>query len=89
MSRLVPTLKGNDYTPASWGREEITYAPHCVVYTEPRYEGHVTVDYKARVFRLGISTTGPANSTKQYVGRGWKRALELDATACLHAAVNT
>ena len=59
------------------------------LYTEPRWGGMVTVDYKARGFRLGLCRRGPLHSTKKYTGRGWRRQLEEDATAYLYAAVNT
>ena len=77
------------YIPAAWKREELSDVPAVAVYTEPRYGGMVTVDYKARVFRLGLMRQGRVNSTKQYGGRGWRERLEQDATAYLHSAVNT
>jgi hypothetical protein len=76
------------YVPAAWKREELPELPTVAVYTEPRYGGMVTVDYEARVFRLGMSRHGRVNSTKTYAGRGWRLAIEQDATACLHEAVN-
>lgn len=76
------------YLPAGWKREDLADTPGFSLYTEPQFGGMVTVDYKARAYRLGMSRHGPVASTKQYGGRGWRDALEQDATACLYAAVN-
>lgn len=77
------------YVPAGWTREELTHPTEFTLFTEPLYGGHVTVDYKARVFRLGIVRSGRVNSTGTYVGRGWREKLEQDACAHLHQAVNS
>lgn len=75
------------YIPAGWKREQLDtgYA----LYTEPQYGGLVTVDYIQRTFRTGFTTIGPRDTTNSYGGRGWKARLEQDATAHLHAAVNS
>lgn len=77
------------YLPAAWKREELPEHPGFALYTEPRYGGMVTVDYNTRGYRIGLVCIGPLNSKKEYAGRGWRRRLEEDATAYLHAAVNT
>lgn len=76
------------YCPAAWTREDLSQEKKVfAVYTEPRYGGMVTIDYTARVFRLGMSQFGPVNSTKKYTGRGWRAQLEQDATAYLNEAL--
>lgn len=83
-----PTLK-EAYLPAGWKREEFPDWPDFALYTEPQFGGMVTVDYKVRGFRLGMSRHGPQSGThNSYAGRGWRRELEVDATAHLFAAVN-
>ena len=75
----------NTYIPAAWKREELD--ADLALYTEPTIGGMVTVDYGRRQFRIGFVRQGRADSTKLYIGRGWRRALELDACMQLHAAV--
>ena len=87
MTRSV-TANAYHYLPAGWDREERAERPGFAIYTEPRVGGHITVDCKARGFRLGITTQGLMNSTKTYGGRGWQERLEQDATTYLFAAVN-
>lgn len=50
------------------------------VFTAPKAEGHVTVDYKNRVWRFGISYHGPTRPVaERHEGRGWRVRLEEDA----------
>jgi len=61
------------YRPEGFRREELSYAVECAVYTEPKYGGMVTVDYRKRGFRLGCSSLGPTVQTAStYEGRGWR-----------------
>lgn len=82
------TSTDSTYCPAAWTREDVSQErKDFALYTEPRYGGMVTIDYTDRVFRLGMSRHGPVNSTKKYVGRGWRAEIERDATAYLHQAI--
>jgi hypothetical protein len=55
----------------------------CGVFSAPAKAGLVTVDYKQRAFRTGMTFRGRNDSEQEYAGRGWKRRLEADAIVYL------
>lgn len=55
----------------------------CRVFAAPDGAGYVTVDYKARGFRIGIVRHGKLDSRLDYSGRGWANRLETDAQKTL------
>jgi hypothetical protein len=72
--------------PEGWTREELPHSKHCSVFQAPA-GGMVTVNFEARLFRLGYSLAGPKASRKAYLGRGWRDELCADAVACLTEAL--
>lgn len=55
-------------------------------FSAPEKAGYVTVDYEARVFRVGLVRHGKANCLpSDYTGRGWRKRLETDAQVHLAA----
>jgi hypothetical protein len=73
--------------PDGWTREELSFSKHCAVFHAPDDAGMVTVDFEARLFRLGYALSGPKSSRKAYLGRGWRDELSADAVACLTEAL--
>jgi hypothetical protein len=65
------------WTVERWGRaDDQTY----VIKAAPEERlGSVTIAFKSRVFRRGISITGPGIATKPYKGRNWRMSLVADA----------
>jgi hypothetical protein len=75
--------KADFVLPEGWTREELPFSKHCTVFYAPDTAGMVTVDFEARIFRLGYSLSGPKSSQRTYIGRGWRDDLCNDAVACL------
>lgn len=44
---------------------------------------NATLDWQARVVRLGIGTFGKPINKKEYKGRNWHQQMVADAIACL------
>lgn len=68
-----------------WTASIIEGHPHCRVFSAPNNDGHVTVDYDRRGWRIGISAYGithPHSTAPK--GRGWRERLENDAMDYLH-----
>jgi hypothetical protein len=68
--------------PDGWTREDLPHSKNCTTFQAPA-GGMVTVDFEARLFRLGYSVSGPKASKMAYIGRGWRDHLCADAVACL------
>jgi hypothetical protein len=66
--------------PLGWTSE--VHFKHFLVIHGARY-GFVTIDWKQRVYRLGISYSGMKYGDRTYEGRGWKRKLFIDAITAL------
>lgn len=76
------SLNYNFAPPQGWGEERIP-GTECTVFAAPHLAGSVTVDFDARSFRAGYSTTGKIVSHKPYAGRGWRDRLCADAVQWL------
>lgn len=74
--------------PEGWIWEEFRSVVGVAAIATPDKKNAVTLDFKRRCFRAGFDSVGepfggaPVN-TKEYVGRGWKKALVTDAVAYL------
>lgn len=66
--------------PDGWKSEPVR---GCCTLIEWPGHGMVTIDWEARGFRGGFSTTGLLSSKRRYTGRGWKERLVFDAVASL------
>lgn len=73
--------------PQGWTQEQPRHIKDIVVFHAPEKKGMVSVDFKQRCFRSGWSSWGPATSTKQYLGRGWKASLIADAVEWLNGVL--
>jgi hypothetical protein len=70
--------------PRDWTLEQDGYGKgHDVLMTPAPIRYAATIDWVKRVYRSGMSTTGPIVSKKKYKGRGWQQALVDDAVAYL------
>lgn len=54
---------------------------HCVCFIRPRENGggFVTVDFERRIFGSGYGKPRRAESTSEYIGKGWKDRIVRDA----------
>lgn len=66
-----------------WTASIIEGFPDVRVFSAPNNDGHVTVDYAMRGWRIGISARGITFPHQPYMGRGWRDRLEADAIAYL------
>jgi len=71
---------------AGWAVEDLEAKPGHTAIKSP--SGVVTIDFKMRVYRSGLSTTGRPLNTKMYGGYGWRAELIKDAVEWLSTAVN-
>lgn len=67
------------YTPGKPGDHLVVRAGHL---------GYVTLDFKRRGFRLGVSISGPTVGDATYTGAGWRDRLVADAVTALAAPRN-
>lgn len=73
--------------PKYWGTEK--YSKNYIIikaYSNKVMRGCITVDFKNRQFRLGVSIFGN-NGTKKYLGRGWRGLLVKDAIEYLKEVI--
>ncbi len=70
--------------PDGWTSERLD-DDHVLIQTPSPERYMATVDFRARSWRTGLSTTGPVASAKKYRGRNWNVALVLDAVVSLEA----
>lgn len=66
--------------PEGWTSEPCSNE-HTLITSPSRYM--VTIDFKSRCFRAGMSTHGRKTSSFEYTGRGWKTSLCHDAVKFL------
>ncbi len=71
--------------PEGWSLEPLGLLldQHVLLTTSPPGRYMTSIDFRARGFRTGYSTTGRLVGGKKYGGRGWKQALVDDAVAHL------
>jgi hypothetical protein len=69
--------------PDGFGIEAVRASHMVITKQEDHHKGSVTIDLHGRCFRGGIVYSGPVDSRRTYVGRGWKQQLCDDAVAWL------
>lgn len=85
MTGAPPIEDIQDLLPPGWTAEPYFHThPELVVVSAPEI-GHVTIDFAARCWRIGVTATGQGRTQRRYRGPGWRMLLAQDALVDLGA----